>query len=97
VLRFSAPEFRSLINALEGGLPGLDGLSHTDGSEILSAPRVTTLLGRQAHVAVQENQMIAGRNQALGPSLDVMPTLSADGGAVDIDIKAEYTVAVKGR
>ena len=59
----------------------------------LSAPRVTTLLGRQASISVSDTRMIAGKNQTLGPSLNLLAALSADGVSVDLDAIAQYTEA----
>jgi len=82
----SAAERQSYLNAIE----------QSSGGNILSSPRVTTSFGNQATVSVQETQMIAGKNQALGPSLGLLPTLSADGVSLDLDATALYTMAVNG-
>ena len=37
--------------------------------------------------------MIAGKNQSLGPSLNLLPALSGDGVSVDLDAIARYTEA----
>ena len=83
VVRCSDAEFRAYINSIE----------QSDGADVLSAPRVTTLLGRQAGISVGDTTMIAGKNQTLGPSLNLLPTLSADGLSVDLTAIAEFTEA----
>jgi type II secretory pathway component GspD/PulD (secretin) len=83
MVRCSAPEFRSYLDAIE----------QLSGADVLSTPRVTTSPGCQARISVQDPQVIAGKNQALGVSLDVLPTISADGAAVDLDVTARYTEA----
>jgi hypothetical protein len=82
-VRCSDTEFRSYINSIE----------QSDGADVLSAPRVTTLLGRQAAISAGDTRMIAGKNQTLGPSLNLLPALSADGVSVDLDAIAQFTEA----
>jgi hypothetical protein len=62
------PQLRSLIH----------GFEQQAGADILAAPRVTTLNNRQANVqVVQMGDPDAGEPK-LGPSLVVMPAISAD-------------------
>jgi general secretion pathway protein D len=104
------PQFRFAIQAIE----------QRDGTDILSAPRVTTLSGRQAHVSVSDivnivvyPDIIPGGLSSLttgtgvgsaattsastapvvtyttqpftqGPTLDVLPTISADGYSIQM-------------
>ena len=82
----SDAQFRSYLNAM----------GQQSGSDILSSPRVTTSFGTQAKVSVQETQMIAGKNQALGPSLGLLPTLNEDGVSLDLDATALYSTAADG-
>ena len=82
----SDAQFRSYLSAMQ----------QQSGSDILSSPRVTTSCGNQANVSVQETRMIAGKNQSLGPSLGLLPTLSADGVSLDLDATALYTTAADG-
>ena len=79
----SDSQFRSYISAIQ----------NSDGADVLSAPRVTTSLGTQAKVSVQDTKVIAGKNQALGPSLDVLPKLSSDGASVDLLAIARFVEA----
>ncbi|MGA2556923.1 MAG: hypothetical protein ABSG04_11690 [Verrucomicrobiota bacterium] len=75
----------------------LSAIAQTAGADVLSAPRVTTTSGCQAAVSVQETQMIAGKNQPLGPSLGLLPLLSADGLSLDLDATALYTRPANGQ
>jgi len=102
------PQFRVAIQAIE----------QRDGTDILSAPRVTTISGRQAHVQVSDIVNIVtspeiipgGLNELLGngltttaaasttpplvsysttpftsgPTLDILPTISADGYSIQM-------------
>ncbi len=83
----SDAQFRSYISAIE----------QQSGSDILSSPRVTTSFGNQATVSVQETQMIAGKNQALGPSLGLLPTLNEDQMSLGLDATALFTMAANGQ
>ncbi len=66
----------------------LKTLKDTAGVELLSAPRVTTLDGRQAVISVTENKMVEGREHALGPSLDVEPRIAADRSSLNLTVVA---------
>ena len=97
------PQFRVAINAIQ----------QRTGSDLLSAPKVTTLSGRQTHIAVQDlativtsasiqtsssstTGLVGGTGViaptitynttafGLGPALDVMPTVSADGFSIQM-------------
>lgn len=103
------PQFRMVIRALE----------QRDGVDVISAPRVTTLSGRQAHVEVTDIATIVGgvgtgqtgaggggggggfggttsgvassvsfstQPIPLGPTLDVLPYVSADGFSVTMTL-----------
>jgi len=85
-LSCSDSQFRSYISAIQ----------NSDGADVLSAPRVRTSLGTQAKVSVQDTKVIAGKNQALGPSLDVLPKLSPDGASVDLLAIAQFVEAAPG-
>jgi Flp pilus assembly secretin CpaC len=82
-VRCSDSEFRSYLNSIE----------QSAGANVLSSPRVTTALGCQAAMSVGDTRMIAGKNQHLGPSLNLLPTLSADGVSVDLTAIAQYSEA----
>ena len=108
------PQFRVVIHAIE----------QRDGTDLLSAPKVTTLSGRQTQIQVVEVRSIvvgnqnntqtggggttaagttAGGNSAaatinyqtasvpLGPTLDVVPYVSADGYSIQMTIIPQFT------
>lgn len=108
------PQFRVVIRAIE----------QRSGADLLSAPKVTTLSGRQAHVSVldlvqivtgvQLNQTAGGQGAAntlgsasvgvvassiqystdqlpFGPTLDVLPTVSADGYSIQMVLVPAFT------
>ena len=66
----------------------LKTLKDTTGVDLLSAPKVLTLDGKQAVLSVTENKMVAGREHALGPSLDVEPRIAADGSSLNLTVVA---------
>ena len=57
----------------------LNDLRQTQGVDVLGAPRVLTLSGRQAQVRIAET----------GPMADVVPTIGADGQSAELQIKAQ--------
>ncbi len=65
----TGPQLRSLIQAFE----------HQTGAEILAMPKVTTLNNRQANIEVGRPADPGAADIKPGPSLDVMPVVSADG------------------
>lgn len=108
------PQFRVVIHALE----------QRDGTDLLSAPKVTTLSGRQTQIQVVEVRSIVVGNQnntqaggggatatglatggaaatatinfqtasvPLGPTLDVVPYVSADGYSIQMTIIPQFT------
>jgi len=106
------PQFRVVIRAIE----------QRSGADLLSAPKVTTLSGRQAHVSVLDlvqivtsvdlsqssgttanttgtanvgvvaSQIQYSTDQLpFGPTLDVMPTVSADGFSIQMVLIPTFT------
>ena len=72
-------------------------LPQTPGVEILAAPRVTTVNGHQAQVSVQSqmpfvNSSGESATVAVGPSVDIVPHLSADRTTVDMTVYATLSV-----
>lgn len=57
-------------------------LTNGTGVDILSAPRVTTLNGRQTQVSVFEEKTINNKPYTLGQAVDVIPQISADGRSI---------------
>lgn len=61
----------------------------TNAVSILSSPRVTTFTGRQASVQSMDNKETpTGEKYSVGPTLTYMPTISADGQSVILDMIA---------
>ena len=92
-------QFRTVMKALE----------QRGGVDILSAPRVTTLSGRQAQIsALDSKSIVTGVNSKtnsdgtvtsspvvtptqFGPTLDIIPNVSADGYSIQITVTATVT------
>lgn len=58
------------------------------GGDVLTAPLVTSLSGRQARVSVSEARTTAGGQVELGPNVDVVPVVAEDGSGITVTIKA---------
>ncbi|MHB8523387.1 MAG: sigma-70 family RNA polymerase sigma factor [Limisphaerales bacterium] len=69
----------------------LDALKQTEGVDLLGAPRVTTLSGRQAQVSDQQAVEVGGTKVMIGPGLDVVPLVQADGDSIQITAVAHLT------
>jgi hypothetical protein len=77
---YSAEQAASLFKTLE----------QTDGVDVLSAPSVTTLSGRQAQVSVtQDHQTASGERYRTGPTVDVIPNVAADGQTIEMIVSAQ--------
>ena len=57
----------------------IEQLKNTAGVDILAAPLVTTLNGRQAQVAVQDARTFDGQQHWIGPSVDLVPVVAGNG------------------
>lgn len=68
-------------------------LEKTQGVNLLSAPRVTTLDGRQARIEVTRSLNIDGTDYSVGPSLDVIPYISADRNTLEMTVIAKIRQA----
>ena len=58
------------------------------GVTMLSAPKVTTLAGRQAQIKTVSLKTIEGETYEMGPTVDVIPYLSADQSTVEMTVIA---------
>ena len=67
----------------------LKALENTAGVDLLSMPKITTLHGRQARVQVSDVKTISGETFEVGPSVDILPHLSADRTSVDLTVSAQ--------
>ncbi|MDB6026903.1 MAG: hypothetical protein JWM68_3126 [Verrucomicrobiales bacterium] len=81
--RISVEDTRGIVKRLE----------NEEGVDFLSAPRVSTVNGRQAQVSVLQQVEIDGEKVLLGPALDFIPTIAADGASVSLGIQAAITTA----
>ena len=63
------------------------------GADVLGAPRVTTLEGRQAQIQVNERVTLPESQEAvdLGPSVDLVPQISEDGQSIDLTVITQFT------
>lgn len=81
------PQFRTVLQALE----------RKSGTSVLAAPRVLTLSGRQAQIQTIEMRSVYDpvshtTNQIpIGPVLDVIPHVTADGKNIELTILATLT------
>jgi RNA polymerase sigma factor (sigma-70 family) len=67
----------------------------TAGIDVLDAPVVTTLSGRQAQIqSVQQRTMPSGEPFSTGPVIDFIPTISADGQSVQLIMAAQLNLLV---
>jgi Bacterial type II and III secretion system protein len=75
------PQLEVLNEAMEGA----------SDVTVYGVPRVITLSGRQAQVAVTKAVPVGGTNANVGVSLDVMPTFSTDPAVFELEIVAELS------
>jgi type II secretory pathway component PulM len=66
----------------------LSELKETQGVNVLSAPKISTLDGRQAQMKVGGTRTVNGVVFEVGPSVDVVPHVSPDGNSVDLTVIA---------
>lgn len=67
----------------------------TEGVDILGSPKVVTLDGRQAQVSVGETIDVQGEKVQLGPVVNFIPTISADGTSISLNLQTTVTVGPK--
>lgn len=75
---FTPDQFRAFLQRAE----------QSDGVEVLSLPRIITLSGREAQVAISSRQP---DGTVTGPIINVTPTLDATRTAVRVDYKFEFS------
>jgi len=61
------------------------------GVDVLSAPRMTTLSGRQAEISVTQSGNVAGRAVQLGPRLELLAMVADDGFTIGVNSIATLT------
>ena len=65
-------------------------MEQEQGLDILGAPKVSTLSGRPAQVKITNTQTTsAGESFEMGPMLDLVPTVAADGKSIDMRVSAQ--------
>ncbi len=70
----------------------MKAVKDAEGAEIVSAPTVTTLSGRQAQIqTVDIHQTPSGEKYSTGPVIDFIPTISPDGQSVQMVIAAQLS------
>jgi RNA polymerase sigma factor (sigma-70 family) len=68
----------------------LSTAADTEGVELVAAPAVSTVSGRQAQIQLGNLMLLSsGEEYSLGPAMDFVPTVSADGQSVDLLIIAK--------
>jgi hypothetical protein len=68
----------------------LRALEQREGVDVLGAPRLLTLSGRQAQVKIANVfSSPSGEQFETGPMIDLVPTISADGRAADLRVSAQ--------
>lgn len=86
----SAEEYKQAMELLEA----------SRGVDVLSAPRVTTLSGRQAQVSVRQTQHVVGLDEngveqveplEVGPVVDIIPYIFAAGGPIRLNVISTVT------
>ncbi len=65
----------------------------TEGVNVVSAPTVATLSGRQARVSVTEERVnAAGESVTFGPVLNILPTITDNGQLVEMQIEVDVNL-----
>lgn len=68
----------------------MKALEQMEGVNVLAAPKVITVDGRQAQVKVVDVKTApSGETYEVGPSIDIVPKISADGTSVDLNVTAQ--------
>jgi len=62
-----------------------------DGVAILSAPKVTTLSGRQAQISITQTTEVSENQVPNGPVLEILPLVAEDGITLSVDASATIT------
>lgn len=80
-----------LVLSRDQSLRLLKALGDSPGMEVLSAPRITTLNGRQAQVSVAEEKRIGNETYHLGPSIKVLPQISPTGQSIKLTVNGSIS------
>lgn len=66
----------------------LKQLKETEGARLIAQTGLVTTDGRQAQVQSMDEQLVDGEGHSLGPSIDIVPVISADKSAIDMTLQA---------
>ena len=96
------------LDGLEGDAPKMNGskilsaeqaagllkaLKNAEGVDLLNAPEIITLSGRQAQVQLVDlHTLPSGQTYTTGPLIDVVPTISADQQTVQLVVGAQLNL-----
>jgi RNA polymerase sigma factor (sigma-70 family) len=68
-------------------------MGQNGGTDVLAAPGMTTANGRQAQIAIHDRIQVGGETFQTGPSLEFVPTISADGKSIDLRVMTVISIA----
>jgi type II secretory pathway component GspD/PulD (secretin) len=77
--------YRVLVRALE----------QKSGVDVLSAPRLSTRDGGAAQIRITDSHFINGTSFETGPTLDITPSIAADGSGIQINFEARLNLLRK--
>jgi type II secretory pathway component GspD/PulD (secretin) len=81
------------LMSAEDALGFIKKLQNLDGVDLLNAPEVTTLNGRQAQISVTESHSLpSGQTYTTGPIIDVVPTIGADKQTVELVVGVQLNL-----
>jgi hypothetical protein len=69
----------------------LEFFNEREGVDLLSAPKVTTVDGRQARISVGDHLVVEGQALPVGTVLDVLPEVSQDRATTTLKVEAYLT------
>ncbi len=64
-------------------------LQETQGVNVMTAPRISTQVGRQAQINATSRRTIDGADYDVGHSIDLVPRISPDGTTLDLSVTAK--------
>jgi hypothetical protein len=65
-----------------------DEVEKAGGGDLLTAPNVMTLAGRQARISVTESRDTSSGPVEFGPKVDVLASLAEDGSTLEVGFRA---------
>jgi type II secretory pathway component GspD/PulD (secretin) len=84
---------QGVLTAAESGVL-LKALKATPGVDVLSAPRVITLDGRQAQIQDTQLKTVPGCSEpvSIGPMINLLPRLSEDHKSVEVTVQVQLNL-----